>query len=182
MSVTFTGKSVQYGGLTFFVQQGLIVCEDNRDVPGGRGSRTTMTPSQLVERIGHLGHMLQRLRGCEQSNIERDENPRLLRRFNDLEELAQIAHDMGDPSDPEYQAFRRKHRPGHKAKVSLRAGSDAAGYPALPAMQLGRFTGRTAEPDRVLASGGAGANLSGGIVLHQPPRRRSAAGLVLPNL
>jgi hypothetical protein len=83
----------------------------------------------------------------------RQEGRELMGSVNDMAAAVREARDMGDPSDPAVQAFWARHNRSNSAMVGGPF-TDAAGYPSLPSLSQGKFTGRTApQGDTVVAAG-----------------------------
>jgi hypothetical protein len=95
----------------------------------------------------------------------------------DMDECIKQAKFMGDPSDPRVAEWYSRHRPGAKSTVSYKPQTNPEGYPRLPALPRGHFTGRTASSDAEIAS----AIKDGGVFVHRPAHRRASTQIALPD-
>jgi len=162
------GRCYRYKDLVYYAYNGLVAMEDERD-----GSWVVILPDDIDARADALEQILRRTPQSRGVAYERDLYRETKNTINDMRQCAKEARDMGDPSDPLVQAFNRRHRPGPKS-ISLRGGADPAGYPELPTLPRGRYTGRTASPDVSMPVQGLRVCNR----IRKPPRRRSQ--LILP--
>jgi hypothetical protein len=158
--------------LVFFACEGLLAMYDERENKQEH-EYCVITPAEALERVRALGQFAKQI-AADDSPWMREEARLCEKAANDLSETIKEARFMGDPSDPAIQAYWTKHR--RNATVSLSAGSDAAGYPQLPSLPRGKFTGRTATPDAVRDAVAANASH---VRLHRPPRKKNRTGLLL---
>jgi hypothetical protein len=143
----------------FFACEGLVAVFDERD---DEEEYVVITPGDFKERAVGLGEMGSKMAKDERKWM-RTEGQAMRQAANDMLETAKEAIHMGDPSDPAVQAYWARHRTNRTIKVSLSAGSDEAGYPELPKVDLGKFTGRTTDAGDPLET--AGAILMRGLLL-----------------
>jgi hypothetical protein len=102
----------------------------------------------------------------ELATWQRPELDEVVMGCQELAEAVREARAMGDPSDTAVQAWWRRHR--RNPTITMSPGTDPAGYPELPELPLGPRTGRVAAPDGQV-----------GPLVHQPPRRKSRAGIIV---
>ncbi len=164
------GELRRYMQLVFFACEGYVVLYDERHPEEDYNVLT-------CEEMKHHAEALRDM-GVDMVKAENKASTRELGRTylagadNMLRSVAE-AKEMGDPNDPAVAAFWARHR-NRKSRVSLHAGIDAGGYPALPEVSLGKFTGRTAEP-------GMAATEFTGPRIRQPARRKqNNKKLILP--
>ena len=165
------GTQYRHKDLVFFACEGLIaVCDERKHIKDDE-RYTVIFPDELTERMQALADFSEPFKSAPEA-WQREE-------YRVCQAAAQAAKDcvkeakyMGDPSDPAVQAFWRLHRPGHKSRVSLSAGTNASGYPELPKLSRGQTTGRTAE-------GVPLTSVTGEMLVHKPARRKNRSGLIL---
>ena len=148
--------------IAFFACEGLVVIFDER-VPE-REDYIVVTPADFYNRAVGLNSMGKRM-VKEQLPFMRAEGQQIVKAAANMVETIKEAKAMGDPSDPAVREYWARHRRSNCVSFSPR--SDPEGYPKLPDLPLGKFTGRTAE---------AGIPLDGGGVpfkIRQKPRMRS---------
>ena len=141
-----TGPARAFKSLVVFACEGLIAVIDER--PGKtEGEYNVVTPSDMEERV----HALNRTyRGITRSQLDkrgREQYDLQINGSNNLIATIKDARAMGDPSDPAVQAWWSRHRRSSTVKINFSAGCDPAGYPTLPTVKLGKWTGRTANID-----------------------------------
>jgi len=133
--------------VVWFACEGLIAIYDERTHDE---DYLVVTPTDFAARAKGLGEMGQKMAKGDQKWM-RTEGQAMRAAANEMLESVKEARAMGDPSDPAVQAYWARHRSNSTVRISLSAGSDPEGYPDLPEVPLGKFTGRTAEPGESLA-------------------------------
>lgn len=179
------GRAVRFKFMVFYACEGLIVCQDERPHANGKGDFKVILPDDLDQRVNTMAAGDKRsctgaayfLNGQQRSWIRQEYNVNT-RAYNELKDCIKEAKAMGDPSDPTVQAFWRRHRPGSKSTVSMRPkGCRDDFYDELPALDLGNYTGRTAEADGTLADV---PNVhSKDFTIYKPPVKKNRAGIIL---
>jgi hypothetical protein len=160
-----TGTILKYEKLTFFACEGLIVLHDEREAAE---DYNVILPDDFLERARELNRLGKECTSTDSQRSLRETGRKYMQGASDMRLAAKEAKDMGDPSDPAVQAFWARHRPGRKSRVSLRAGSDKAGYPQLPELPRGKNTGKTAAVDGKAKIVDQDTHLR----IHTPPRRK----------
>lgn len=164
-----TGPVRVFQFLKIFACEGLVCVIDER--PGVKeGEYSVVTPSDLEHRIKAVDRPY---RGQGRMDIpvwKRQEFDRQKQGCQNAMECIKEARAMGDPSDPSVQAFWQRHRRSSTIRINVSAGSDAGGYPTLPAVDLGPVTGRTANDDGILKT--VQLNPIPENHIHQPPRSK----------
>lgn len=176
-----SGPMREYGQLRIFACEGLICIVDER--PGKEeGKHTMVTPAEIEERVKALNIPYRGQGRIDVPKAQRQRFDERLRGSQNCMECIKEAKAMGDPSDPAVQAYWRRHKSNSTVVVKFSAGSDPAGYPALPPLKLGPLTGRDAAADVNLtdtitaAVGGAASTM-----LHRLPQKKNRSGIVLLN-
>jgi hypothetical protein len=144
-----TGPVRDYEKLKVFACEGLVCIVDERKGQT-EGEYTVVLPDELEHRVKALNRPY---RGQGRMDL-----PKWKRREYDIQkqgsqnclEAIKEARAMGDPSQPEVQLFWARHRRNSTIRITFSSGSDPAGYPELPHVPLGKFTGKTAAIDREL--------------------------------
>lgn len=162
--------------MVYFACEGLIVVIDERPGKDHEGDYIVLRPSELEERARALAQFVKGWRTG--TPWQRQEHQLCTNAADEMLEAVKEARHMGDPSDPAVQAFWARHR-GRKSTVSLRAGTDAAGYPTLPKLPKGKQTGKTAKTDRVISEQEMAEVNTAHLGIHRPPRRKNRKGLIL---
>jgi hypothetical protein len=160
-----TGQTRRHKKLVFFACEGLIMLYDERKP---EEDYNVILPADFERRATELARFGRECAAADSSRAMREEGRECIAGADDMIACVREARFMGDPSDPAVQAFWARHRPGHKSTVSLRAGSDAAGYPEFPEIERGKNTGRTVAVDGQAAL----VDESIALRLHRPPRRK----------
>ena len=162
------GPVRKFRDLSFFACEGLIAIYDARD-----GEYVVAAPDDFTYRADGLAAKSRTARHESEMKLWQRLEQRQTEQFaNDARAASKEAKAMGDPSDPLVQAWWRLH--SRKTKVSLSAGTDKAGYPDLPIVDLGKFTGKTATIE------GVATHVDNVPKIHQGPRRKARGpGLVL---
>jgi hypothetical protein len=158
------GELRRYMKLAFFACEGYVVLYDERHPEEDYNVLTCEEASHHAEALRDMGKDMVK---AENKPSTRELGRQYLAGASDMYESVAEAKGMGDPTDPAVAAWWSRHRPGRKSRVSLHAGIDRAGYPALPEVHPGKFTGRTAEP------GQAAAEFVGPRI-RQPARRKQS--------
>lgn len=167
-----TGTLRKFESLRIFACEGLICIIDER--PHRQDSAyTVITPSDLEERIQALSKTYRNKTTAMMDKHERDLHKSRLAGLQNCMECIKEARYMGDPSDPEVQAYWARHRRQSTVKISFSPGCDPAGYPELPSLPKGMNTGKTVLPDGVLSTGDTVPHI------HVPPRKNNRNGLIL---
>jgi hypothetical protein len=158
--------------IVFFACEGLVAMYDEREHDE---DYIVVTPDEFRERSVGLARMAKKMAHGSQKWM-RSDGRSMLQAAEDMLTTIREAKAMGDPSDPLVRAFWAKHR--RNSTVSLSAGTDAAGYPALPEIPLGNVTGRTTEAG-VAPEAVAGGLLIGGedvTKVRRKPKKKPRAG------
>lgn len=161
------GRAFRHMHLVFMACEGLIELFDGRD-----DTYCIILPDDLTFRANELANTI----GTAPSDgnaVTRSLYKECKQAVVDMKDCVKEAKAMGDPSDPQVRAFWARHKPGSKSTVSLSPGRNRDGYPTLPSVGTGRYTGRTAAID------GRAVIPDNQYRLHQPPRRKNQAGLIL---
>lgn len=177
-----TGPVRKFQNLVVFACEGLIAVCDER--PQYEGEFVVVTPEDMRQRINACDQPYRNQTRSELPKWQQQEYDAIKRGCAALDECIKEAKAMGDPSDPAVQAWWRRHR--RQSTISLSAGTDAKGYPKLPDIDLGPLTGRTANIDGQAkrVSGKHSRHhppqpqLTGGKLIHQPPRKKNRSGLI----
>jgi cytochrome c1 len=143
------GPRRRHKKIIFFACEGLIAIYDERASDGGY---QVVTPTEFKYRALALAETARRMSTDEMPWVRQD-GQELLLSVCDMLTAIQEAKDMGDPSDPAVQAFWARHN--RRSTVAVGPRTDLAGYPALPPLPRGHFTGRTAAPGDAIATAGA---------------------------
>lgn len=169
-----TGPVRDYVGLRVFACEGLVVIIDER--PGKtEGEYCVVTPTELEHRVRAINQPYRNQGRMDLPAWKRQELDKQKAGSQNCVECIKEARHMGDPSDPKVQLFWATHRRSSTVKISFSAGADAAGYPTLPDVSRGKFTGRTASIDQELPV--PELNLSENLI-HVPPKPKRR-GLIL---
>lgn len=171
-----TGPVRHFVNLVVFACEGLICIIDER--PGeSEGEYVVVLPDELDNRVKQLAKPYRNQTRMDLPSWKRREHDAQQRGFQDCKECIKEAKAMGDPSDVQVQAFWARHRRSSTVRISFSPGCDPAGYPSLPPLPLGKFTGKTASIDGELKFP---SNTDSDFAkLHQPPRRKNRPGLIL---
>ncbi len=172
-----TGPVRNFMNLKAFACEGLVCIVDERPTEN-EGEFVVVTPSDLEERVNALNRTYRGETRSQLTPWQRQEHDERVAGSNELLECIREARFMGDPSDPAVQAFWAKHRRNSTIRISLSAGSDAAGYPDLPHLPKGKNTGRTAQID---AEAVVPPNVHSRDFqqIHTPPKKKNRRGLIL---
>lgn len=138
--------------IVFFACEGLVAIFDERTQDE---EYIVITPTDFKARAEGLAVTGKLMAKEGDEKWMRSEGRGMLAAANDMIETVKEARRMGDPSDPLVQAYWARHRRNDTIRVQLSAGSDAAGYPELPDVSLGKLTGRTTDPGDPLETAGA---------------------------
>lgn len=172
-----TGPVHHYMDLIVFACEGLIVIVDER-IGVNEGQFTVVTPADLDERVKGLNRKYRGKGRMEVPPSQRPDYDRKIRGSQECVEAIKEARAMGDPSDPAVQLFWAKHRRTSTVRVNFSAGADPAGYPDLPIMPLGHYTGRTAKIDGE-AVVPPNLNALDFTRLHKTPKRKNRTGIIV---
>ena len=165
------GTQFRHKKLVFFACEGLIAVCDERDHIKTDERYSVIFPNELTERMQALADFATPFKSSPVA-WEREEYRMCMAASQAAKDCVKEAKYMGDPSDPAVRAFWQKHQPGKKSRVSLSAGTNAAGYPELPKLSRGANTGRTATGVPLTA-------VTGEMLIHKPARRKNRAGIIL---
>lgn len=169
-----TGPVREYEKLKVFACEGLVCIVDERT--GNReGEYTVVLPDELEHRVKALNQPYRGQGRMDLPKWKREEYDAAQRGSQNCMEAVKEARAMGDPSQESVQLFWARHRRSSTVRLNFSAGSDPAGYPALPAVSLGKFTGKTAAVDHALVSA---INLPENHI-HVPPRPNRKKLIVL---
>lgn len=163
--------------IVFFACEGLVAMFDERTQDE---EYIVITPVEFEARAEGLA-VTGRLMAKDDEKWMRSEGREMLAAADNMIETVREAQHMGDPSDPLVQAYWAKHRRNDTIHVQLSPGSDAAGYPELPDIPLGKFTRRAADPGEPLETAGA-ILIDGGDatkIRRKPRKKPRKGGLVL---
>lgn len=169
------GPVRRYQNLVFWACEGLVVCQDERPGPNGKGDYRVLLPDVLENRVKQMADKEARRRETYPlwQRIEMQKNLANLQAIN---ECVKEARAMGDPSDPRVQAFWSRHRPGAKSTVSL----SSHDYNELPEITPGPYTGRTAPAGIPLArKPQRSTGVYDAMVVHRQPRRKTAQPVII---
>lgn len=156
-----TGPVRNFMDLKIFACEGLICIIDERE--GKQDDFTAIPPGELEQRAKAVTRLYRGQTPAQMTKWQRQEHHKRVSGASNCAECAKEARDMGDPTDPQVQAFWAKQR--RNVSISFAPKTDAAGYPRLPDLPKGNFTGRTTDP--------------GVPVIHPPPKKRQRSGLIL---
>ncbi len=165
--------------ILFFACEGLVAMFDERTQDE---EYIVITPADFKERAEGLA-VTGKLMAKGDEKWMRSEGREMLAAADNMIETVKEARHMGDPSDPRVQAYWAKHRRNDTIHVTLSAGSDSSGYPELPDIPLGKFTGRATGPGDPLET--AGAVLVGGgdaTKIRRKPRKKPRKGSLVLGL
>lgn len=145
-----TGPVRHHKQLTFFACEGLIALYDERDeAEQARDNYEVVQPDVFLHRANELARLAKLM---EKSDLrwQRQEGREWRRGCQDMKECVKEAKAMGDPSDPQVQAFWARHRRRTTAAVSYEHGK-----PKKTLAQINRdapSTGRTGRELSPLAA------------------------------
>lgn len=171
-----TGPARKFQGLVVFACEGLICILDERD--GKEGEATIVTPADMQFRIAAVMRQYRSQTRAELKKWQRAELDAKISGANDLEACIKEARNMGDPSDPAVQAWWSRHRRSSTVRFGVSAGSDKEGYPDLPILPLGKYTGRTAAIDHE-AVVPPNVHSSQFPKIHRRPMKKNRGGIIL---
>ncbi len=147
-----TGKCYSFRDLKWYAQHGCICVHDQRD-----GGMQVLTCEEWKERAAALNSQAQRLSkmSCENPGIRSLAEDRRFTQAAVADMIAAYyeAKNQGDHFDAKVAAWFLRHRPGRRSTSSLSRRADFVTGTPRP-MPLGRRTGRTSQPDRVLVPDG----------------------------
>lgn len=166
------GPCHRYQNLVFWACEGLVVCQDERPGPNGKGDYRVLLPTVLEERVKAMAHASARNRDGY-PGWQKIEHRKKLSDLQGVFDCIKEARAMGDPSDPAVEAFWARHRPGAKSTVSM-----SGTYPELPPLPRGKPTGKTASPTATLTAQDASSPLHDYAALHIPARRKLPPKLI----
>ena len=172
-----TGPVRSFMQLKLFACEGLICIIDERPEKG-EGSFTVVTPSDLEERVHAVNKKYRNQTPAQMNKNQRELHYQRVNGGNNCIECVKEARHMGDPTDPAVQNFWMKHRRNSTFTFNFSPGADPAGYPTLPPVDPGKFTGRTAEVDGQIVKSQNLPNRSE-MRIHKPPKRKSRNGLII---
>jgi hypothetical protein len=158
-----TGPVRTFIKMKIFACEGMVCIVDERQ--GKDDDFTVVAPSELMLRLKELNRPYRNRNKAEMTPWQRQEHNELQNASNNCEECVKEARYMGDPTDPLVQAFWAKQR--RNVTMSFAPKTDSAGYPKLPPLPLGQFTGRTTNVDSLP-------------IIHPPPRKKTDSRLILP--
>lgn len=171
-----TGPVRKFQGLAIFACEGLICVLDERE--GKEGEATIVTPADMQLRITAIMRRYRNETRSELARFQRRELDAKISSANDLETCVKEARNMGDPSDPLVQAWWSRHRRSSTVRFGVSAGSDKEGYPELPIIPLGKYTGRTAAIDHE-AVVPPNVHSSKFPAVHRRPMKKNRSGIIL---
>lgn len=164
-----SGRHVRYGNCAYWACEGLIICQDEKPGKNGRGQFKVILPQDMTKRVKMLRRYAEHKR-IEEHRWQRQERQELISFCQKMLEVIKEAEAMGNPSDPAVVAYFIRHRRNSSVSTRLRPGADASGYPSLPKLSPGRYTGRTAE---------VGEALPRAAIIHTAPTRKLRTRLIL---
>lgn len=140
------GKTFTFRDLKFYAMNGMICLHDEED-----GDFRVLTCKEFLHRAKSVGEDIRRLAVMQAENPSRRDLGELRREYqqcvDDMIECIADAKTQGDHTDPEVEAWFRRHRPWARGRT--KAPSRHADFQLnRPSAKLprGRFTGRTAAP------------------------------------
>jgi cytochrome c1 len=163
--------------MVFFACEGLVAMLDER---AQDEEYIVVTPTDFKARAEGLA-VTGKLMAKGNEKWMRSDGREYLAAANDMIETVKEAQSMGDPSDPLVRAYWARHRRNDTIRVQLSPGSDVAGYPELPDIPLGKFTGQATDPGDPLETAGA-ILIDGGDatkIRRKPRKKPRKGGLVL---
>ena len=145
-----SGPVRNYQDLRLMACEGLVCIIDERLTTPEDERYTVVTPSELEHRIKSVDRPYRDQGRMDLPAWKRPIFDQQKQGCQNATECIKEAREMGDPSNPVVQLFWAKHRRTSTVRVRFSAGSDAAGYPELPALDRGPVTGRTTRDDGIL--------------------------------
>lgn len=130
--------------LVFFACEGLIALHDERDASQAAGEAyTVITPDDFEYRAEGVGAFGKKASASDKP-WQQQEARLMLRAAQDMKDCVKEAREMGDPNDPQVQAFWARHRRNDRIAFNFEFGA-----PQRSLDQMNRDapnTGRTAVP------------------------------------
>lgn len=166
-----TGPLRRHKKLVIFACEGLIALYDEST---DEEDYHVYTPAEMQERVDQMAILAEKMKKSD-VRWQRQEGAQWLYDFQGIRECIKEAREMGDPSDPQVQAFWARHRRSTTVKISWSSGT-------IPAVPLGKFTGRTTGPPDKQFSSAEALLLNAPRVRTLPTRkpRPGQAKLILP--
>lgn len=155
-----TGPVRRFGKLAVFACEGQIVLIDER--PNKKDECVVMSIDTFRERLNAVTAKYRNRTPAEWPKWKRQEILRDQQQAADCEECIKEAKHMGDPNDPQVQAFWTRHRRSTTIKFT---------DPILPDLPTGKFTGKTLVPDVNIVP----------THIHRPATRKVQPKLLLPD-
>jgi len=163
------GPLRRHKDLVFFACEGFVALYDERTP---EEDYQVINARDFEHRANELAKLAKKMR-VDDRKWMRQEGNELFADCVGMKDTVREARDMGDPTDPAVQAFWARHR--RRTTVSLSAGSDAAGYPTLPDVDLGPNTGKQVSVDGVAA-------VPDNHRIRKKPKKKPRNGLVLGDM
>lgn len=122
--------------LEIFACEGLICIADTR--PGQDGnSFTIVTPSEMEERARVVASRYRNNTRMDVPAWKRREYDEQQQGIQNIMECIKEARAMGDPSDPQVQAFWSRHRRNRTVSLTFSEATEPSHYPKLPKFGAG---------------------------------------------
>lgn len=140
------GKCYTFRGLKFYAQNGFVGLHDEET-----GDFFVLTRREFLQRAQALSEEARRLREMSAANPAKAswlsaDRVDLLRAIENMIACTQEAKDQGDRTDPEVDAWFRKHRPTKRSRLVV-PGNVNFSTPAPGVLPRGKDTGKQAPPD-----------------------------------
>lgn len=143
---TKTGKCYTYRGLKFYAENGFISLHDE-----ATGEYFVLTRKEFLLRAQALSEEAAKLRHLGAENPSKagwfsEDRSDLIQAVENMIACTQEAKEQGDRTDPEVDAWFRRHRPTARSRIAVPSAANfVANTPG--AMPLGKDTGKRASPD-----------------------------------
>lgn len=141
-----TGKCYTFRGLKFYAENGFICLHDEET-----GEFYVLTRKEFLLRAQALSDEAARLRHVAAENPDKAswlsaDRSELVRAIEEMLACTNEAKEQGDRTDPDVDAWFRRHRPSRRSRISLANGANFK--LALPGpLPLGHDTGKHVAPD-----------------------------------
>lgn len=141
-----TGKCYTYRGLKFYAQNGFVCLHDE-----STGEFFVLTRREFLSRAQALSDEARRMREMGAMNPSKaawlsEDRMDLLQAIENMIACTREAKDQGDRTDPEVDAWFRKHRPFKRSRLVVPGNVNFASSAPGP-LPLGKDTGKIAAPD-----------------------------------
>lgn len=138
------GPHRRYRDTHFFACEGLIAVHDEREKSQMTGDiYNVVTPDEFEDRANQLYRMARKATYADKPWIVQEAHE-MKKGCREMKEAVKEAREMGDPNDPEVQAFWAKHRRNNRISLNYEHGAPDKSLDEMN--RAAPQTGRTAQP------------------------------------